>query len=71
MVRFDRARRLLASRVMSGRRVGLAGVAAERGYADHGHLGREFAALAGCAPGRWAAEELRNIQAGAHLSPAS
>ena len=67
VVRFDRARRTLAGRLMSGGSFGLASVAAECGYADQGHLSREFAALAGCPPGRWAVEEFRNIQAGAHL----
>lgn len=71
VVRFDRARRLLAGRLMSGQRLDLAGLAIECGYADQGHLSREFAALADCPPRRWTAEEFRNIQAGAHLPPTS
>ncbi len=66
VIRFDAARRALAVRVAAGRRWGLARLAVERGYYDQAHLAREFNALAGCAPSRWVAEELRNIQAGAH-----
>lgn len=71
VVRFDRARRRLAGRLVSGRPADLADLAAECGYADQAHLSREFAVLAGCPPARWAAEEFRNIQAGAHLQPPS
>ncbi len=63
VVRFDAARRRLASRP---RRPDLAGLAADFGYADQSHLDREFTALAGCAPSAWLAEEFRNIQAGHH-----
>ncbi|MEY9847967.1 AraC-like DNA-binding protein [Streptacidiphilus sp. BW17] len=66
VVRFDLARRLLATRPD---RPDLAGLAADCGYADQSHLDREFAALAGCSPSAWLAEEFRNIQSGHH--PAS
>ncbi len=57
-LRFDRARQLLAA----GEPLAL--VAARCGYADQAHLTREWNALAGCAPGRWRAEELPNVQDG-------
>ncbi|MEY9876749.1 AraC-like DNA-binding protein [Streptacidiphilus sp. MAP12-33] len=63
VVRFDLARRHLATRPDSP---DLAGLAADHGYADQSHLDREFTALAGCAPSAWLAEEFRNIQAGHH-----
>ncbi|MEZ0067389.1 AraC-like DNA-binding protein [Streptacidiphilus sp. MAP12-20] len=63
VIRFDLARRRLASRPD---RPDLAGLAADFGYADQSHLDREFTALAGCAPSAWLAEEFRNIQAGHH-----
>ncbi|MEV0978816.1 helix-turn-helix domain-containing protein [Streptomyces sp. NPDC049915] len=66
VVRFDRARRRLAARP---HRPGLAGLAADLGYADQSHLDREFTALASCAPSVWLAREFRNIQAG-HSPPA-
>lgn len=66
VIRFDRARRLLARGVRSGRGIDLAGLAAECGYYDQAHLTREFGTLVGCPPGRWVAEEIRNIQSGAH-----
>lgn len=59
VVRFDRARREVASR--GGR--DLAVVAALTGYADQSHLDREFRALAGLPPSRWWSEEFRNVQA--------
>ena len=70
VVRFDRARRLLAARARSAgpRGVSLAALAADCGYYDQAHLDREFRAFAGCAPTRWLAEEFRNIQAGAHAA---
>lgn len=71
VVRFDRARRLLAGRLRAGRPAAPADLAAECGYGDQAHLSREFTALAGCPPWRWAAEEFRNIQAGAHLGLAT
>lgn len=63
VIRFDRARRMLA---VSGPGR-LADLAAHTGYFDQAHLAREFRALAGCAPSRWLAEnfsgQLRNVQA--------
>lgn len=62
VIRFDRARRRLAAEVGAGRGCDLAGLAAACGYYDQAHLTREFDALAGCPPRRWASEELRNVQ---------
>jgi AraC-like DNA-binding protein len=57
VVRFDRARRLIAG---TGGRV--ADVAAAVGYADQSHLDRDFREFAGAPPSRWLAEEVRNVQ---------
>ncbi len=57
VVRFDRARRLLAC---GGATV--ADVAARVGYADQSHLDRDFRGFAGAPPTRWLAEEVRNVQ---------
>ena len=67
VVRFDRARHLLAANV-AGTGWHLADLAAACGYFDQAHLAREFRALAGCPPSQWITEEFRNIQAGAWLS---
>jgi AraC-like DNA-binding protein len=79
VIRFDRARHLLARAAASatgpmgptspgpggGHR--LADLAAACGYFDQAHLAREFRALAGCPPSQWLAEEyrgeFRNVQA--------
>ncbi|MEV7778335.1 helix-turn-helix domain-containing protein [Kitasatospora sp. NPDC088351] len=67
VIRFDRARRLLAA---SGPRPRLAEPAVSCGYFDQAHLAREFRALAGCAPSAWLAAEgpdaakFRNVQGG-------
>ncbi|MET8701257.1 helix-turn-helix domain-containing protein [Kitasatospora sp. NPDC058032] len=68
VIRFDRARRLLAA---PGGTPRLAELAAHCGFADQAHLAREFRALAGCAPSTWLAEEgpdaakFRIVQGGA------
>ena len=49
VARFERAGRLIP------RATGWADLAALAGYADEAHLSREFRALSGQAPGRWAA----------------
>ncbi|MEU9132601.1 helix-turn-helix domain-containing protein [Kitasatospora sp. NPDC048540] len=53
VIRFDRARRLLAAAPATA----LADLAAATGYFDQAHLAREFRALAGCPPSVWLAEE--------------
>ena len=63
VIRFDRARRRLTSRVRAGGAPDLAELAADGGYYDQAHLDREFAALAGCAPTAWLAQEFRYVQA--------
>ncbi|WP_203982096.1 AraC family transcriptional regulator [Sphaerisporangium rufum] len=62
VVRFDRARRLLARRAAAGGPPELARLAAACGYYDQAHLAREFREFAGHAPVRWLAEEFRNVQ---------
>lgn len=58
VVRFDRARRLLAS----PQRPSLAEIAALCGYADQPHLTRDFVRLAGCPPAAWLAAEHSFVQ---------
>jgi AraC-like DNA-binding protein len=65
VVRFDRARRLLERRAVSGRPLALAALAAHCGYFDQAHLDAEFRALAGAPPTTWLAREFRNLQASA------
>lgn len=57
VARFDRARRLL-QRDPSRR---IADVAATVGCSDASHLVRDFHRFAGLSPGRWLAEEFRNV----------
>ncbi|WP_234327525.1 AraC family transcriptional regulator [Streptomyces sp. NRRL WC-3742] len=67
VIRFDRARRLLAA---GSPRPLLAELAADCGYFDQAHLAREFRSLAGAAPSAWLAAEtygsgeFRNVQGG-------
>ena len=61
VLRFERACRLLRT-APSGRRPGLAELAAACDYYDQAHLNREFRELAGCSPGTWIAEELPFVQ---------
>lgn len=58
VIRFERARRLLARPL----RPGLAEVAATCGYFDQAHLTREWRELAGCTPTAWLADELPSVQ---------
>lgn len=75
LVRFDAARRALATRACTpspGRSLDLAGLAVDHGYYDHAHLVREFGEFAGLSPTAWLAEEFPNVQAGEALrAPAS
>ena len=65
VIRFDRARRRLQRRALTGLALDLAGLAAACGYSDQAHLDREFAALAGCSPTTLVEQEFRNVQASA------
>jgi len=58
---YQRVARFEASRAVLGHRP-LAGVAAECGYADQGHLARDWAELAGCPPSTWLREEFPFLQ---------
>jgi transcriptional regulator GlxA family with amidase domain len=62
VVRFDRARRLLAARVGAGRPPELAGLAADGGFADQAHLTREWRAFSGLSPTGWLRAELGFVQ---------
>jgi AraC-like DNA-binding protein len=66
LMRFERATARIADSVRRQGTVDLAAVAASTGYSDQAHLTREFARFAGVPPGRWVAEEFRNIQDGGH-----
>lgn len=66
LMRWERARRDIASSVAAGRRTDLAEIAARCGYYDHSHLVRDFQQYTGLSPTAWIAEERRNIQAGGH-----
>lgn len=58
MVRFDRARQLLAA----GAGISLADIAHAAGYFDQAHFTRDFREFAGCSPTRWIAEEFPFVQ---------
>ncbi|HEX5089429.1 MAG TPA: helix-turn-helix transcriptional regulator [Nocardioides sp.] len=64
---YQRVARFQASRALMGR-APLAEVAAVCGYADQGHLAREWSDLAGCAPSTWLREEFPFLR---DLEPAS
>jgi AraC-like DNA-binding protein len=64
VVRFDRARRVLAARAGRGGATDLAGLAADLGFADQAHLTREWRALAGLPPTGWLAAEFGYVQDG-------
>jgi AraC-like DNA-binding protein len=68
VIRFSRARHLLARQATASGGYRLADLAAACGYFDQAHLAREFRALAGCPPSQWLAEEFRNIQAAGDLA---
>jgi AraC-like DNA-binding protein len=58
---YQRVARFQASRAVLGRKP-LADVAVECGYADQGHLAREWSELAGCPPTTWLREEFPFLQ---------
>jgi AraC-like DNA-binding protein len=58
---FQRVARFEASRLHLGRKP-LADVAADCGYADQGHLARDWSDLAGCSPTTWLREEFPFLQ---------
>jgi AraC-like DNA-binding protein len=66
LMRFERATAQISESVRRTATVDLAAVAARTGYSDQAHLTREFAGFVGVPPGRWIAEEFRNIQDGGH-----
>ncbi len=66
LMRFERATVAISDAVRRCATVDLADVAASTGYSDQAHLTREFVRFAGVPPGRWIAEEFRNIQDGGH-----
>ncbi len=58
---YQRVARFEASRAVMGRRP-LADVAVTCGYADQGHLARDWSELAGCSPSTWLREEFPFLQ---------
>jgi AraC-like DNA-binding protein len=62
VARFDRARRMLAARVVAGGPPDLAALAFATGFADQAHLTREWRAFSGLPPTRWLAAELGFVQ---------
>lgn len=66
LMRFEYATARMAEAARGHRRVDLAGIAGDAGYADQAHLTREFARFAGVPPRVWLAEEFQNIQDGAY-----
>lgn len=66
LMRFEYARQRMAQTIRQGGLPDIASTAHICGYSDHSHLVRDFQQYVGVSPGRWLAEERRNIQAGAH-----
>jgi AraC-like DNA-binding protein len=71
VVRFDRARRRLALRAVSGAPLDLAGLAADGGWYDQAHLTRDWRAFSGLAPTRWLATEVGFVQDGGMAAAAA
>ncbi len=61
VIRFHRARHVL-QRNVGGGRPNIAGVAAQCGYFDQGHLIRDWQQFTGLSPTNWIAHEFRNSQ---------
>jgi len=61
VIRFHRARHVL-QRNVGGGRPNIAGVAAQCGYFDQGHLIRDWQQFTGLSPTNWIAHEFRNFQ---------
>lgn len=68
VIRFHRARRVL-QRNVGGGRPNIAGVAAQCGYFDQGHLIRDWQQFTGLSPTNWIAHEFRNFQVTASNEP--
>lgn len=66
LMRFEYATARMADAARGHRRVDLAGIAGDAGYADQAHLTREFVRFVGVPPGAWLSEEFQNIQDGGH-----
>ena len=66
LMRFEYATGRIADAARRHRRVDLAGIATDAGYADQAHLTREFVRFAGVSPRIWLGEEFQNIQDGGH-----
>ena len=62
VVRFDRARRVLAGRVAAGGAPDLASLAVATGFFDQAHLTRGWRAFSGLPPTRWLAAEFGFVQ---------
>ena len=71
VVRFDRARRRLALRAVSGAPLDLAGLAADGGWYDQAHLVRDWRAFSGLPPTRWLTEEVGFVQDGGMAAAAA
>jgi AraC-like DNA-binding protein len=71
VVRFDRARRRLALRAVSGQPLDLAGLAAGGGWYDQAHLTRDWRAFSGLAPRRWLSQEIGFVQDGGMAAAAA
>ena len=68
VIRFHRARHVL-QRNVGGGRPNIAGVAAQCGYFDQGHLIRDWQQFTGLSPTNWIAHEFRNFQVTASNEP--
>lgn len=66
LMRFQYATARIADAAHRQRRIDLAGIAVDAGYADQAHLTREFVRFAGVPPRAWLADEFQNIQDGAY-----
>jgi AraC-like DNA-binding protein len=63
VIRFDRARHALQSRLSARGHADIAWSAAECGYHDQSHLVRDFRSFTSLPPSRWLAQEFGNVQA--------